>query len=303
MPRTYPFVQLDVFTRQPFAGNPLAVFPDPEGMSDDEMQRVAREMNLSETTFVLPPTKPGADYRVRIFTPATEIPYAGHPSIGTAWCLASANRIPARPPATRVHQEVKAGVLPIDLEFDATGTLASVHTTQAKPEFQAPVQDRALVAQALGLAPEDLHPNLPIQLVSTGLGWLLVPLRTADALDRVRPNPASFEGKDAVHHDIYPFTLKPRTPGVLTEARGFPMREFEDPVTGSASGCLGAYLARHGVVKPREGSVRLTHAQGRHLHRPGLVSIEVKVDAQGNPQAVRVGGAAVEVLRGELTMP
>lgn len=303
MPRTYRFVQLDVFTREPFAGNPLAVFPDAEAMSDSEMQLVAREMNLSETTFVLPPSRPGADYRVRIFTPATEIPYAGHPSIGTAWHLASAKKIPARPPSTRVHQDVKAGVLPIDLEFDAAGNLVLVHTTQAKPVFQAPVQDRARVAQALGLSLEDLHSSLPIQLVSTGLGWLLVPLRDADALDRVQPNRSFFEGKDAVHYDIYPFTLGPRPARVVTEARGFPMREFEDPVTGSASGCLGAYLTRHGVLKPRDGFVRFTHTQGRHLHRPGLVSIEVKVDGQGDPETVRVGGAAVEVLRGELTLP
>jgi trans-2,3-dihydro-3-hydroxyanthranilate isomerase len=301
--RTYSFVQLDVFTRQAFAGNPLAVFPDAVGMSDAEMQSVAREMNLSETTFVLPPTKPGADYRVRIFTPVTEVPYAGHPSIGTAWHLASAKRVLARPPSTRVHQEVKAGVLPIDIEFDGAGELALVHTTQAKPEFQAPVQDRARVAAALGLTLEDLHPGLPIQLVSTGLGWLLVPLRDADALDRVQPDRSYFEGKDAVHYDIYPFTLGPRPAGVTTEARGFPIREFEDPVTGSASGCLGAYLARHGVLEPRDGLVRFMHAQGRHLHRPGLVSIEVKVDAHGDPETVRVGGAAVEVLRGELTMP
>ena len=303
MSRTYRFVQLDVFTRQPFAGNPLAVFPHAEGMSDVEMQMVTREMNLSETTFVLPPTKPGADYRVRIFTPATEIPYAGHPSIGTAWHLASAKRIPARPPSTRVHQEVKAGVLPIDIEFDAAGNVALVHTTQAKPEFQAPVENRARVAQALGLTLDDLHPSLPIQLVSTGLGWLVVPLRSADALDRVHPNRSFFEGKDAVHYNIYPFTLEPRSTGVRTEGRGFPIREFEDPVTGSASGCLGAYLTQHGVLKPRDGFVRFAHTQGRHLHRPGLVSIEVKVDAQGKPETVRVGGAAVEVLRGELTMP
>lgn len=303
MSRTYSFVQLDVFTRRPFEGNPLAVFPQAEGMSDEEMQLVTREMNLSETTFVLPPTRPGADYQVRIFTPATEVPYAGHPSIGTAWHLASAKRIPARPPSTRVHQEVKAGVLPIDLEFDGAGNLALVHTTQAKPEFQAPVQDRARVAQALGLTSEDLHPDLPLQQVSTGLGWLLVPLRNADALDRVQPIRSFFEGKDAVHYDIYPFTLEPRPTGVVSEGRGFPIREFEDPVTGSASGCLGAYLTLHGVLKPLDGFVRFTHAQGRHLHRPGLVSIEVKVDAEGQPETVRVGGAAVEVLRGELRMP
>lgn len=300
--RTFPFVQLDVFTREPFAGNPLAVFPSAAGLSDAEMQRLAREMNLSETTFVLPPTKPGADYRVRIFTPASELPYAGHPSIGTAWHLASTGRIAFRPPSTRVHQEVPAGVLPIDLECDAEGRLTLAYTTQAPPTFQPPANGRARVARALGLAEPDLHPELPPQVVSTGLEWLLVPLKGIDALDRVHPDASMFVGKDAVHHNIYPFVLG-GPDGAATEARGFPMREFEDPATGSASGCLGAYLVRHGVLRPRAGLARLTHAQGRHLHRPGRIEVEVRVGRGGDPELVRVGGPAVEVLRGEVTVP
>lgn len=298
--RTCRFVQLDVFTDRIFGGNPLAVFPDAEGLSHDEMQLLAREMNLSETTFVLPATDPKAAYQVRIFTPVTELPYAGHPSVGTAWHLATAGRI--LPGTSRVHQQVKAGILPIDVEW-VDGKPSRVHTIQAKPVFDAPETRRERVAHALGLAEQDLHPHLPIQKVSTGLAWLLVPLRDAQALDRVRPNLASFSGPDAVHYDIYPFTLAPADPATSTEARGFPMREFEDPATGSASGCLGAYLARHRVLPARDGRVSFTHAQGRHLKRPSRIRVDVRLDRAGEPLEVRVGGSAVEVLRGEVTLP
>jgi trans-2,3-dihydro-3-hydroxyanthranilate isomerase len=299
MGRTYPYVQVDVFTTTPFAGNPLAVFPDASGMTEPEMQAIARELNLSETTFVLPSGHPKAAYRVRIFTPVTELPYAGHPSVGTAWMLAEQGRIPLQGKRTTVHQDVPAGILRIDL--DRVGTrLETVFTTQAPPEFGAVVADRAKVAAALGIAESRLRQDLPIQMVSTGLPWLLVPLRDAAALDDVRPNLALFQGKDAVYYNIYPFTLDPRDATATSEARGFPTREFEDPVTGSASGCLGAYLVRYGLVKPVDGTAAFTHHQGRHLKRPGVVRIEVDTGPTGDPQVVRVGGAAVPVLTGSI---
>jgi trans-2,3-dihydro-3-hydroxyanthranilate isomerase len=301
MGRAYPYVQVDVFTNTPFAGNPLAVFPDAAGLTDAEMQAIARELNLSETTFVLPTKHPKAAYRVRIFTPVTELPYAGHPSVGTAWVLAQRGRIPLQGKRTSVWQDVPAGILRIDLD-SVDSRLAAVFTTQAKPEFGPVVADRAKVAAALGIGESDLDRDLPIQMVSTGLPWLLVPLRDAAALDGVRPNLAMFEGEGAVHHNVYPFTVRPRDPAATSEARGFPTREFEDPVTGSASGCLGAYLVRHGRVKPLGGTAAFTHHQGRHLKRPGVVRIEVDIDAQGSPQVVRVGGAAVPVLTGTVTL-
>jgi trans-2,3-dihydro-3-hydroxyanthranilate isomerase len=302
MVRTYRYAQVDVFTRTPFTGNPLAVFPDAAGLTDAEMQKIARELNLSETTFVLPSDHPKAAYRVRIFTPVKELPYAGHPSVGTAWVLAQEGRIRLQGRRTSVHQDVPAGILQIDIEAGDAGPEA-VFTTQAPPEFGPVVSDRAKVAKALGLTESDLREDLPIQLVSTGLPWLLVPLKDAAALDKVRPNLAMFHGEDSVYHDIYPFTLDPRDPTATSEGRGFPTREFEDPVTGSASGCVGAYLVRHGLVKPVNGTVAFTHHQGRHLKRPGVVHIEVDADPQGAPRVVRIGGAAVHVLAGSVTMP
>ena len=298
--RAVPFVQLDVFTRKPFTGNPLAVFPDASGLDSGLMQKIAREMNLSETTFVLPPTKPKADYRVRIFTPAQELPYAGHPSVGTGWHLAANGRLKPKAPTTRFHQEVPAGVLPIDFDVDSKGRPAKVFTTQARPKFGKALKARRRVANALGLDESDLSQKLPIQLVSTGLPWLIVPLRGSEALDRARPKLSEFAGPNALPENIYPFTLEGAPAGADTESRGFPTREFEDPVTGSASGCLGAYLVQNGLVPARKGLARLVNAQGRHLDRPGRATVEVTVDAKGAPLVVRVGGPAVEVLRGEV---
>ncbi len=294
------FTTVDVFTSTPFEGNPLAVFPDAEGLSDDAMQRIARETNLSETTFVLPPTTPQASYRVRIFTPVSELPYAGHPSVGTAWLLAKRGELVLKPGSNRFTQEVKAGRLPIHIDADAEGAPITVWTTQAKPSLEAPLTDRKRVAAALGLAIEDLEAELPIQKVSTGLPWLLVPLRNAEALDRVRPNLAEFSGPGSLYHNVYPFTLKPKDTRMMSEARGFPMREFEDPVTGSASGCLGAYLVAHGRLRPDEV---LHHAQGRHLHRPGQVMVKVAVSADQKPGEVQVGGSVVQVAEGRMAVP
>ena len=301
MARGYDFTHLDVFGDGIFTGNPLAVFPDAQGLSEQEMQSLARELNLSETTFVLPPTSRAADYRVRIFTPAKEIPYAGHPSVGTAWLLAQRGRL--GPLATkRVHQEVKAGILPIDLETDAAGQLARVFTVQAKPLFDPPVDDRIRVARALGLSASDLHPTLPVQKVSTGLPWLLVPLQDVDALDRVQLDLGAFRGDQAIHHDVYPFALAPAEPGADVESRGFPTFEFEDPATGSASGCLGAYLAKHRVIKGVGGRVAFVNAQGRHLHRPSRIRVEVRIDPSGHPTEVRVGGRAKEVYSSRIVL-
>jgi trans-2,3-dihydro-3-hydroxyanthranilate isomerase len=136
--RKVPFTQVDVFTSRPFVGNPLAVFWDAEGLTGEQMQLIAREMNLSETTFVLPPTDKKATYRMRIFTPAQELPYAGHPSVGTAFLLARQGRFKTKPPTTRVFQEVPAGVLPLDIETAKDGSITAVWTTQGPPSRTGP---------------------------------------------------------------------------------------------------------------------------------------------------------------------
>lgn len=298
--RRYRFVQLDVFTDAPFMGNPLAVFPDAEGLSGDDMQRIAREMNLSETTFVLPSRDERAAYRVRIFTPHEELPYAGHPSVGTAWLLASEGRIEAEGERTRFHQDVDAGVLPIDVEAH-DGRVTRVFSTQTPPIFEAPHSDPHALSAALGIDKRDLHPSLPAQVVSTGVRWFIVPLASVEALGRVDVAPSTFgRVREAVDcRFVYPFAMD----GDGTRARGIVVGEFEDPVTGSASGCLGAYLAKHRALPARDGKVSFVNSQGTEVKRPGLASVEVALDDANEPREVRVGGAAVEVLRGELTMP
>lgn len=301
--RTYRFVQVDVFTSQAFTGNPLAVFPDAEGLSDEEMQLIAREMNLSETTFVLPARAKGATYRMRIFTTAQELPYAGHPSVGTAFLLASQGKFDLKAPSTRVFQDVPAGVLPMDIETSPDGAITAVWTTQGTPEVRQPEQRRSRLATALGLTGADLHPTLPPQVVSTGLPWLMVPLRDTAALDRVSPDARPFLEPGGFHEAVYPFVVQSTGASASTEGRGFPMREFEDPFTGSATGCLGAYLAHHGVLKANGGFVEFVNRQGRHLKRPGLAKVRVAVDEGGRPKTVSVGGLAVEVLSGEIRLP
>src|SRR3954471_16806585 len=192
MPK-YNFVQLDVFTDRAFAGNPLAVFPEAEGISDDQMQQIAREMNLSETVFVLPSEQAEALRRLRIFTPSSELPFAGHPIAGTWNCLAREGVV--RPPEggagwVRIKHEVGSGVLPVDIEFKDAEPIRVV-MTQGKFEIRSEVEDsheQADIARALGLAREDLDETLPIQAVSTGNTMLLVPIRSLADLGNCRVN-------------------------------------------------------------------------------------------------------------------
>lgn len=302
MPRRFRYVVLDVFAERPFAGNPLCVFPEAEGLSDDEMQRLAREMNLSETTFVLPPTDPSkAAVRVRIFTPFEELPYAGHPSVGTHWLLAQEGRHKLTPPRTRLVQEVGAGLLPIDV----LGQGETVYSTQARPEL-GPTPDAKEMADLLGLDPSEVGlPGLAPQVVSTGIPWLLVPVRDHAALARARPAPDAPERLLNVYgrNRVYPFTLGGFEEDAFSAARGLLPGEFEDPVTGSATGCLGAYLARHGRLTPGpDGVARFVHTQGHGMGRPGRVQVEVRMDG-GHPTEVRIGGGCVKVLEGHATLP
>lgn len=305
MPRRFRYAVLDVFSDRPFQGNPLAVFPEAEGLSSDEMQRLAREMNLSETTFVLPPTDPAkAAARVRIFTPSEELPYAGHPSVGTHWLLAVEGRHRLEGSRTRLVQEVGAGLLPIDV-VGRPGAVEKVFSTQAPPAFGAPLRAEDL-APVLGLDVEETGlPGLAPQVVSTGIPWLLVPVRDHAALAKVRPGPDAPERLKALYgrNRVYPFTLGGYEPDALTAARGLLPGEFEDPVTGSATGCLGAYLAAHGKLAPGpEGVARFLHTQGHAVGRPGRVEVEVRMEG-GKPAEVRIGGPCVKVLEGHALLP
>jgi trans-2,3-dihydro-3-hydroxyanthranilate isomerase len=317
---SYRFIQLDVFTEEPFAGNPLAVFPEAEGLTDEEMMKIAREMNLSETVFVLKPdsnretanSKQDAVLRrLRIFTPAREIPFAGHPVVGTWNALSREGVVPVPEGGngwTRIHQELGIGILPVDIEFK-DGKPEQVVMTQGQFEIKGEVDDaheQAEIARALGLAIEDLDETLPIQIISTGLSFLAVPIRGLSDLRRCRVNAALlaeiYERAGATGCEA--FTRETFEIGqARAHARMFAPGDniAEDPATGSAAGALGAYLVYHGAanVEAVDGRFRFVIEQGDFIHRPSRINIEVN----GKPGAideVRVGGPSVVVAQGKV---
>jgi len=310
--REYRFIQVDVFTDKPFGGNPLAVFPEAEGLTTEEMQRLAKEMNLSETTFVLPPQAAGADFTVRIFTPAAELPFAGHPVVGTHWVLAHLGRVELREPVTQVHFELGVGVLPADL-YVSDGWVERVVMTQDRPSFHAVLEDVTDLAVGLGLPSEAItEVDLPVQIVSTGVPQMMVPVRSlaeVRALDAGGLNTAALNRvcRALGTECVMVFTFETERPEATVHVRMFaPLLGVpEDPATGSANGALGAYLVHHRAFPERSrGTVEVTgptsyivSEQGSEIDRPSTLYVEV--DRAGEEiTAVRVGGEVVLVVEG-----
>jgi trans-2,3-dihydro-3-hydroxyanthranilate isomerase len=313
--RNYRFLQLDVFTDKAFTGNPLAVFPEAEGLSSEEMMQIAREMNLSETVFVLHPDAGRLEVlrRLRIFTPTREIPFAGHPIVGTWNALASEGVVP--PPEDgngwqRIFHEVGIGVLPVDIEFK-DGQPVQVVMTQGAFEILNEMDDaheQAELARALGLAREDLDESLPIQVITTGLTCMAVPVRSLADLRDIRVNAALLaeiytrRGGTGCHA----FTRETLEVGAArAHARFFAPADNipEDPATGSACGALGAYLVHHGglTLEPNDGRYKFVIEQGDFIHRPSRINLDVKGQA-GRIEQVKVGGPAVLVAKGEVIL-
>jgi trans-2,3-dihydro-3-hydroxyanthranilate isomerase len=309
--RQYRFVQLDVFTDRAFSGNPLAVFSEAEGITGEEMQAVAREMNLSETVFVLPPVDERALRRLRIFTPSRELPMAGHPVVGTWNALAREGVVPMPEDGdrwTRVWQEIGIGVLPVDVEFK-DGQPLRVVMTQGKFEAREVVEkgeERTALARGLGLGPEDFDEGLPIQAVSTGITVLAAPVRSLEALGRCRVNTAvlseAYRRVGAI--GCYAFTRETREGAPSrAHARSFvpDAGVMEDPATGSAGGSLAAYLVHHGAlgIAPEDGRYRFVIEQGDFMGRPSRIHAEIRGE-RGSVEEVRVGGQSVLVAQGHL---
>ncbi len=304
--RTLKFYQVDVFTDQPCAGNPVAVLPDADGLSDSDLQRIAREMNLSETVFVFRATDPAAAAKLRIFTPISEIPFAGHPVLGTFFVLAKLGRIPLKEPVTRVMQECNIGVFPVELDI-VNGEILRLVMSQPKPQFLErvePVKDQFEVAKALGLAKDQItRTKLPLEVVSTGLPVMIVPVRTLTAVKSIVPDVPAVNDLCARYgcNGIMVFTTVTVEEMSTVHTRMFatPIGVPEDPATGSASGALGAYLVQNGVVevKPRTDIVA---EQGYEIDRPSRIFIQVESD-DDVIQEVKVGGQAVMVAEGMLT--
>jgi trans-2,3-dihydro-3-hydroxyanthranilate isomerase len=302
--RTYEFVQLDVFTQTPLAGNPLAIFPDGGELTDAEMQALAREMNLSETTFIFPrdgATEAREGKKVRIFTVEQELPFAGHPTLGTALYLyASESTKPAE-----ITLDLKAGKIPV--RFNANSGNAGGDQVdgqvfgemrQRDPEFGTPLS-RDDVARVIGIAVDEISSEWPIQPVSTGLTFTIVPFRNRQTLSDLKFSyiqAAEFLRNTGAN--FFYFLCPERREGRL-EARA---RMFfyggEDPATGSAAGCAASWMVQHGVEKSDE---QVVIQQGIECRRPS--EMHVRATREGNRVTnVRVGGYAVEILRGTVVL-
>src|SRR6266480_4393337 len=302
--RTYEFVQLDVFARNPLVGNPLAVFADARGLSDSEMQALAREMNLSETTFILPrdaATEAREGKKVRIFTVEAELPFAGHPTLGTALYLyASESTKPAE-----INLDLKAGKIPV--RFTANSENAGGDRVdgqvfgemrQRDPEFGTPLS-REEVARVIGIAVDEISSEWPIQPVSTGLTFTIVPFRSQQTLSNLKFTYA--QAAEFLKHsgsNFFYFVCPERREGRLEiRARMF-FYGGEDPATGSAAGCAASWLVQHKVANSDE---QVLIRQGIECRRPS--EIYVRATREGERVTnVRVGGYAVEILRGTVVL-
>ena len=300
----YRYLHVDVFTETPLEGNQLAVYPEPAGLTDAMMQKIAQEMNFSETTFVWPKQGPG-DVRMRIFTPGRELAMAGHPTIGTTFALA-AERTIERGRREFVF-ELGVGPIPVALEWGDEG-LSFAWMTQGLPEFGATITDRDRLAAAVGVQPLDLMPDVPAQIVSCGVPFAFVALTSRAAVDAVtvdrRGLAQVFRDAGLDEHATFFFTTeRTRDAGEETVysrmlAPGFGI--VEDPATGGASGPLGCYLLRHGLVSA-EAARGLVSRQGVAMRRPSVIHISIESSGKEITR-VRVGGKAVIVGSGQLSI-
>ncbi len=300
--RFWDFWRVDVFTDTPLTGNPLAVFPRATGLSPAEMLSIAREMNLSETTFVFPATNSAANYRNRIFTPGGELPFAGHPSIGTAYVAALEGLVPHPDGSSVVYQELEIGVLPLELLCEG-GQVRKVIMTQGEPVLGTKVKAVERLADALDVRPRDIgSQGLVPQVAATGIGSLQVPIRSLEIVKNLDPdlralgNVLSKLGEELV---CYAFALEAETPGADVHARAFvPTSGIEDPATGSAAGACGAYLAANGKMPAPSFVVE----QGIEIHHASRIEVFVEMEGDA-PKVVRVGGQVVPLIRGSLRLP
>jgi len=287
-------MQVDAFTTRPLAGNPCAIVFDADELTADEMLAIAREMNLSETAFVRRSTV--ADFGARYFTPAEEIPLAGHPTIATIHALVERGQIDLREGHKTVTLELPAGVIAV--EISGHGRLPRITMSQKKPQFMT-VHDPAVVLPAFGLAAADLLPGVPVQTVSTGTPQLMIPLRNLEPLRRCRLDVTAYTKLRAESDFFSPhlFCLTGATSEGHTFARhfGVPPDTMEDPFTGSATGGMAAYLWHYGLLE----SPVFVAEQGHWMQRPGQAWVEV-VGAREDIETVKVGGTAVTILQGEL---
>lgn len=293
---------VDVFTNRQFGGNQLAVFPEPPAdLPTSIMQRIAAELNLSETTFVFPPADKANDYRLRIFTPASELPMAGHPTIGTAYVLARLGSVGRLTGEKSIVFEEGVGPITVTIQADEIGNPSAIWMSQPIPQFLATYEDRSNLAEILSLSTADIRDNIPAQVVSSGLPFLFVVLDSLAAMKRIRFRTDKWAeclaGTDA--ENVFVTTLETVNEDSAAHSRMFApaLGISEDPATGSASGPLGAFLLRYGLVHASD----MLSEQGFEMGRPSFIRIHVESSGDCFSE-VSVGGECAYVGYGTLVI-
>ena len=289
----------DVFTDEPFGGNPLAVFPDADDLSAGTMQQIANELNLSESTFIQKAQNEGSDCAVRIFTPKSEVPMAGHPTLGTAYTILAQGLLE---PASDDHLVFDEGVGPIRIDYNFDSKRPSgLRMHQQLPSYGEAVE-KERIAKVLSLSTDDIVADLPVQIVSCGFPFIIAPLRSLSAVQRssVRLDLIDSELSQLESQEILVFSTETERPDSDVHCRMFAPRlgVLEDPATGGAHGPLGSYLFRHGLV----GTDRIISEQGFELRRPSIISVQIGSESDEITD-VLVGGDCVEMGRGTLRIP
>ena len=295
---------VDVFTDRAFGGNQLAVFTDARDVSPGVMQALAKELNLSETSYVLPARDPAHDYHVRIFTPAVELPMAGHPTIGTAFVLAHEHLIQTSGTETTISFEEEVGVIPVTLR-SKEGRLHVIQMRQPPPVFGSQFSDSDAIAQMLSLDLAALDATLPLEVVSCGVPFLFVPVKDLAAMRSIRFRIDVWERvlRDFETPHVFVFTQEVVVPGSTVHSRMFApaMGIAEDPATGAASGPLGCYLVRHSRVSSAK-AVEITCEQGFEMGRPSFILVMIEREGK-HIAGVHVGGQCFFMGEGYIEVP
>ncbi len=288
---------LDVFTNERFGGNPLAVFINGRGLKTEIMKSIAKELNLSEVTFVLPPDNPDNDWKVRIFTPAIELPMAGHPTVGTSFILAREDMVGVSESHPVIKLEEGVGVIPVTFQFK-DGLPSLIQMQQPAPVFSPEFTDRTLAAELLSLKADDLA-DYPVQEVSCGVPFLFIPVKSLAAIQKIKFRMDVWERSFSDYPEMFAFTTETTYPNSTVHSRMFApgMGIPEDPATGAASGPLGCYLVKYGLVT--DNPAKIISEQGFEMGRPSYIHIEIR-QADGEINFVGAGGECVYIGEGSL---
>lgn len=296
--QTYKVYQVDAFTSKKFKGNPAGVVTNAEGLSEQDMQCTARELNNSETVFIFPPDDTSHDIKLRYFTPTTEVPSCGHATIAAHYVRAIEKQLNSG----RVIQKIGIGILPVDVVKNDDYT---IWMTQGTVTFSGPLssKDRRNLLSALGLVEQEVDERCPIQIVSTGHSKVMIGIKSRSKLNSLSPNMSRLSelSKEIGCNGYYVFTFAAPSGDVLTHGRMFApaIGITEDPVTGNANGPLGAYLVKHRLVAHDDSLFSFTGAQGEAIGRSGTVEVKVKIE-NGEPIEVKIGGKAVIVFKTQI---